>query len=200
MISKTELERIENYLRGWSEGTAFQGKIYVADDSVAYGYMGVPTPLLHLVVDLPNGAFLLADELQEQGLLAKYPCKQECDGECLLMLRDFPMGMIHCEQSRKGHPLLESGDPSDLYVPLEVDAGRHPFTVCALYRQVGSPEILDPTGQGLSDLRDKVLRVVDPDFSVDMYPLSIAQGVLLSLDLDLEIMPSTLEKLGLCQE
>ena len=61
MIAKTEWTRIEVFLAGWSQGTAFQGRIYVADDSVAYDYLHVPMPALHLVVDLPNGALLLCD-------------------------------------------------------------------------------------------------------------------------------------------
>ncbi len=40
------------------------------------------------------------------------------------------------------------------------DAARRDFTVGSLYRDIMTGEILDPTGRGLDDLRDKVLRPV----------------------------------------
>lgn len=46
-------------------------------------------------------------------------------------------------------------DPS---VTLEQDAVRRDFTVNALYRHVGTREVVDPTGRGLADLEGRVLR------------------------------------------
>lgn len=195
MIAKTEWTRIEAFLSGWSQGTAFQGRIYVADDSVAYDYLHVPMPALHLVVDLPNGALLLCDSLQEQGLLAKSPCKQGYNGECFLELRGFPEVVMHCEQSRQALPIISSNDPRDLYVPLVKDVERRPYTVCALYRQVGSAAILDPTGQGLSDLQGKVLRALDADLCMDIHPECILQGIELAVSLGLEIESTTWDKM-----
>ncbi|MBO4547868.1 MAG: tRNA nucleotidyltransferase, partial [Abditibacteriota bacterium] len=47
--------------------------------------------------------------------------------------------------------------------PLEEDAFRRDFTVNALYRNLCSGEILDPTGMGLADLKAGLLRTpIDP--------------------------------------
>lgn len=52
---------------------------------------------------------------------------------------------------------------TDPNLPLEKDAERRDFTINALYRNVRSGEVIDGTGQGLSDLEAQVLRTTHPD-------------------------------------
>lgn len=46
---------------------------------------------------------------------------------------------------------------------IEQDARRRDFTVNALYVRLSDAEVLDPTGQGLADLRTRTLRMTRPD-------------------------------------
>ncbi|MBC8538416.1 CCA tRNA nucleotidyltransferase [Christensenellaceae bacterium NSJ-63] len=51
----------------------------------------------------------------------------------------------------------------EIGVSMEEDARRRDFSVNALYMDVLSGEILDPTGRGLADLQARVLRTTTPD-------------------------------------
>jgi tRNA nucleotidyltransferase (CCA-adding enzyme) len=64
----------------------------------------------------------------------------------------------------------------DSDLPLEADAQRRDFTVNALYRNVKTGEIVDPTGSGLDDLRRRVISTIHSEtFEED--PLRILRAL-----------------------
>jgi len=95
---------------------------------------------------------------------------------------------------RKEYYAEDSRNPDTELGSLEQDALRRDFTVNALFLRLGDDKVLDLTGLGFKDLKDKVLRVTDPEnadiiFSQD--PLRILRAVRQSLQLGFEIEPDT---------
>ncbi|MEI6882831.1 MAG: HD domain-containing protein, partial [Bacteroidota bacterium] len=59
---------------------------------------------------------------------------------------------------------------------IQADAKRRDFTCNTLLHNIENGEIIDPTGQGLADLENKILRTVSPDSFRDD-PLRILRGL-----------------------
>ncbi len=76
--------------------------------------------------------------------------------------------------------------------PLEEDAFRRDFTVNALYQNLFSGEILDPTGKGLADLKARALRTpIDPAVSFRRDPLRILRGARFASQLGFDLTTET---------
>ncbi len=131
-----------------------------------YGVGGmVRNPLLGLAISdwdvtsalRPNGVMALC---KEKGL------------SCVPKGIDFGMVEVHVGKKKFEHTTFRA----DTYAPggghrpvavafsdtVEADAFRRDFTVNALYRDLGSGELIDPTG-GIKDLGARLLRATSPD-------------------------------------
>lgn len=95
--------------------------------------------------------------------------KIDIDGEEVEFVA--PRKEQYSPDSRK--PMVERGT-------LEDDARRRDFTVNALYKDLGTGEVVDPTGNGLNDLKTKTIRVTDyedPDVIFSEDPLRALRAV-----------------------
>jgi len=100
---------------------------------------------------------------------------------------------IELVMPRGEHYSSESRKPEVFKATVKEDALRRDFTVNTLMLDIGTGEILDPTGRGLEDLKNNVLRSANPDvdrvFSDD--PLRMLRAVRFmvtkNMDLDPEI-------------
>jgi len=95
---------------------------------------------------------------------------------------------------RKEYYDENSRNPDTELGSLEQDALRRDFTVNALFLRLSDFKVLDLTGRGFEDLKDKVLRVTDPanaDIIFSQDPLRILRAVRQSLQLGFKIEPET---------
>jgi poly(A) polymerase len=67
---------------------------------------------------------------------------------------------LELTQLRSEDYVPNSRKPQTRFGSIKEDAFRRDFTVNAIYKDVKSGELLDPTGQGLSDLKSKILRTI----------------------------------------
>ena len=73
---------------------------------------------------------------------------------------------------------------------LESDAFRRDFTVNALYENVKSGELKDPTGRGLEDLKNQILRTpLDPEKTFFDDPLRIVRAIRFKHQLGFDFAP-----------
>ena len=88
-------------------------------------------------------------------------------------------------------------NPGEVYVANEYeDAIRRDFTVNALYVNLSSGDLLDPTGKGLSDLKNGIIRVAREDDPTKVFtddPLRILRAIRQSAQLGFMIEPKTEE-------
>lgn len=77
---------------------------------------------------------------------------------------------------------------------LEADACRRDFCCNALYKDLRTGRILDPTGKGLSDIENKILRTpLDPEETFKDDPLRMLRAVRFAAKLGFDIDPTVLE-------
>ncbi|AKL97381.1 CCA tRNA nucleotidyltransferase [Endomicrobium proavitum] len=87
-----------------------------------------------------------------------------------------------------------SRNPDTEIGSLQQDALRRDFTINALFLRLNDMEVLDLTGKGLEDLKNKIIRVTDPESAELIFaqdPLRTLRAVRQSLQLNFEIEPDT---------
>lgn len=77
------------------------------------------------------------------------------------------------------------------YLQLNEDAGRRDFTINALYYDPFECKIIDPTGRGVQDINDRVVRMIKKS-SIDNDSLRILRGYRLVKQLNFKFDPATL--------
>lgn len=128
-----------NYLVGGCVRDGFLGKEVKDYDIVTDVHMDVSKPLF-----------------QEAGFTVK-----EC-GEAFLVLNVSKNGeQWEIANFRKEGVYLDGRRPTSVEIGnIKDDAKRRDFTINALYENPLTGEILDPTGKGLSDVKNKTLRFI----------------------------------------
>jgi len=127
---------------------------YLVGGCVRDGFLGVESKDYDIATDVPM------DVSTPLFLKAGFAVK-EC-GEAFLVLNISKNGQqFEIANFRKEGVYLDGRRPSDVEIgTLEEDAVRRDFTINALYENPTTGEILDPTGQGLSDIKNRLLRFI----------------------------------------
>lgn len=145
----------------------FPYPIYAVGGCVRDLILGEEIKDIDIVVEAWEGEKLLTDYL-----LAKYPEKIGNLVENIkfhtnrfdLFLSDGSVEQIDCAMTRTETYKKDTRKPDNVgYAGISVDSLRRDFTLNALYYDVKTNAILDPTGRGLDDLKNKILRTpLDP--------------------------------------
>lgn len=176
---------IEN-IKGVTYSTEFYNKIYLVGGCIRDELLNIPIKDIDIMVDMPDGGVKLAEYLlsslpdnfsnlviYERFGTAKITFMFGHDNECEI---EFvaPRTEIYDASSRK--PIKVE------YCDLKTDALRRDFTINALYKNIHTDEIIDPTERGLSDLKKMILvtpTLADIDFFDD--PLRMLRAVRFSV-------------------
>jgi tRNA nucleotidyltransferase/poly(A) polymerase len=95
----------------------------------------------------------------------------------MFRLKDFPDDELEAVQTRKEQYHSDSRNPETAFGTLQEDAQRRDLTVNALYYNVSTHEMLDPTG-GMADMERNVIRVTStPDIVYQDDPLRILRAI-----------------------
>lgn len=154
-----DFSNITSYIGGIIKGTPFENHIYIVGGSVRDFYMGNDIKDIDLVIDLPHGGVDFANWCKEQGY-TKTVVIYETYGTAMFHFNEFPDEEIECVMTR-GEKYLDDGtrNPTVEFADLKEDAFRRDLTINALYYNVCTGEILDPTGYGIKDIDNKICRV-----------------------------------------
>lgn len=172
--------------------TEFYNKIYLVGGCVRDELLNIPIKDIDIMVDMPNGGIKLANYLlnfhpnsfcdlviYERFGTAKITFMKGNENECDI---EFvaPRTELYDEKSRK--PIKVE------YCDLKTDALRRDFNVNALYKNIHSGEIIDPTERGIQDLHNMQLNTptsADIDFFDD--PLRMLRAVRFSVQKQFKI-------------
>jgi tRNA nucleotidyltransferase/poly(A) polymerase len=102
---------------------------------------------------------------------------------------------------RKEYYDLNSRNPSTKIASLDQDALRRDFTINALFLRLSDRKIIDLTGQGLSDIKNKIIRVTDLPCAEIIFkqdPLRILRALRQSLQLGFSIDSQTYNAMRFC--
>lgn len=154
-MTKEEFKKIANYIRDIIKDTPWYQHVYIVGGSVRDFYMGNDIKDIDLVIDLPNGGVDFANWCKEQGY-TKTVVIYETYGTAAMKILNQD---IECVMTR-GEKYLDDGtrNPTVEFADLKEDAFRRDLTINALYYNVSTGEILDPTGYGMKDINDKICR------------------------------------------
>lgn len=179
-MTKFELA-IEN-IKGATYSTEFYNKIYLVGGCIRDELLNIPIKDIDIMVDMPDGGVKLAEYLlsslpdnfsnlviYERFGTAKITFMSGHDNECEI---EFvaPRTEIYDASSRK--PIKVE------YCDLKTDALRRDFTVNALYKNIHTNEIIDPTNDGISSLNALLLNTpTDPEITFYDDPLRMLRAI-----------------------
>jgi putative nucleotidyltransferase with HDIG domain len=184
-------EEIKTLAQEWGKANIYFVGGYVRDLM-----MGIKPKDYDLVIDSPNGTSEFIDWLKENksdkcsGFVvyerygtAKFTLLNKIEVECVI-----PRTETYNSGPRKP-------DHID-YTGIKEDAKRRDFCCNALYKNVITGEILDPTGHGLKDIESKILRTpLDPEQTFIDDPLRMLRAFRFAYRKQFTILPGVKEKI-----
>lgn len=176
------------------------GSVYMVGGCVRDELLGLLPKDIDLVIDYPNGSDIFVDFLRDNFYnicsgFTKYP--KYGTSKFTLRYDDSSFIDIECVIPRS-----ESYDncfrkPSSVkYTTIEEDALRRDFCCNALYKNILTGELLDPTKRGIEDLDKKILRTpLDPIQTFKDDPLRMLRAIRFYCNKSFEISLEVLQNL-----
>ncbi len=146
---------ITNYIHNIIQDTEFEQHVYAVGGSVRDLIMEKEIKDIDLVIDLPQGGVRFAEWCKEHNYTNTVVIYATYGTAAMKILEQD----IECVMTR-GEKYLDNGsrNPTVRFADLKEDAFRRDLTINALYYNISTREILDPTGYGLKDINDKICR------------------------------------------
>ena len=146
---------ITNYIHNIIQDTEFEQHVYAVGGSVRDLIMEKEIKDIDLVIDLPQGGVRFAEWCKEHNYTNTVVIYATYGTAAMKILGQD----IECVMTR-GEKYLDNGsrNPTVRFADLKEDAFRRDLTINALYYNISTREILDPTGYGLKDINDKICR------------------------------------------
>ena len=184
---------IRNRLRDLIAGTEFDGKVFFVGGCCRDDIMGTEIKDIDISVALPDGGIRLAEWLRDNGHTAGEVSAYPEFHTAKFHLADFPEVELESVHTRKeSYPDRDSRNPVTDYGTHEEDCYRRDFTVNALYQNISTGEMIDITGKGLDDIREKIIRTPsDPMVKFDEDPLRILRCIRFAARFGWDIAPET---------
>ena len=146
------------------KGTKWEHNVWAVGGSVRDKLMGKPIKDIDLAITYPNGGIEFANWICKETYCYKLesnPCIFETYGTAkfnIKTIEEISKIDIECVQTRKEQYKNDSRNPETCYGNIIEDALRRDLTINALYLNLSSLEIFDPTEKGLEDLYNQILR------------------------------------------
>lgn len=197
-MTKELFKDIIKYLFEILKNSEFENHIYAVGGSVRDYIMGNEIKDIDLVLDIPDGGIKLAKYLSMCNLLCYAPVLYPTYGTCQFRLSKFPEHELEAVHTRgEQYHDKSSRKPVTHFSTILDDSMRRDLTINALYYDVFTGEILDPTKHGLVDIKNHVIRTTNenPDIVFNDDPLRILRVIRFASRYDWEIEEKTYESL-----
>ena len=158
-MTEDKFHKIVLYIKDLIKGTKFDGKTYVVGGAVRDLLMNKEIKDVDIVAELPNGGIEIAKWMEESdythGSVVTYPTY----GTAMFRLNEYPEVEIECVQTRKEqYKDKNSRNPETEYGTLYEDIMRRDFTCNTLLYDITNCQVLDLTGKGIEDIKNKIIR------------------------------------------
>ncbi len=159
----------------------FYGKIFLVGGCVRDELLGERYSDLDLLINMPNGQRDFVEFMcQTYPDVCKGPFYYQRYGTTAMdVIIDNSTTLVECVEphveayEEDGVTLIETR-----FCSLEEDASRRDYTCNALYKNLSTGEILDPTGCGIEDLKHKLLRTPnEPNLIYRQDPVRMLRGI-----------------------
>ena len=163
------------------EDSPFYGQIYLVGGCVRDELLGERYSDIDLLVNMPNGQKAFIEYMcAEHADRCKGPFYYQRYGTTAMdVIIDDSLTLVECVE-----PHIEEYADDDItlletrFCSLEEDASRRDYTCNALYKNLHTGKVLDPTGRGISDLKNGLL--ITPSDPVTIYrqdPVRMLRGI-----------------------
>jgi poly(A) polymerase len=178
-------------IRQATRGTEYEYDLYLVGGVVRDELLGLP-PQADIDLVTTGPVEPLVELLRPISSIA--PVVYERFGTAMLRIDHTPVELV---RARKESYEGESRKPQVEPATLEDDARRRDFTANALMRRLADDELIDPTGRGLEDLRNKTLRTpLEPGETFRDDPLRMLRAVRFRWKLLFEPAPGLFEAIA----
>lgn len=158
-MTKQKFKEIINYIGSLIHGTEFQENTFAVGGSVRDFIMGNDIKDIDIVVSLPDGGMKLAEFLHTKKFLTRPPVVYPTYGTAMFKFKKFNQDEIECVHTRgEQYHDKNSRNPVTTFASIEEDAFRRDFTCNALYYDISKKNIIDPTGKGVEDIKNRIIR------------------------------------------
>ena len=160
-MNKQEFMKVVSLLHDAIEGSIFLNKVYCVGGSVRDFILQRDIKDIDIAVEMPNGGIALAEYLRKKLKCDSCPIIFPKYGTAKLdvEVKDYGIVPIEFVQCRKEWYTDGSRKPSSIAVgSIKDDAERRDLTINALYINVTSYKIEDPTENGKNDMMKHLLR------------------------------------------
>lgn len=158
-MTKDKFYKIVLYIKDLIKGTKFDGKTYVVGGAVRDLLMNKEIKDVDIVVELPNGGIEIAKWMEENGYTHGSVVTYPTYGTAMFRLNEYPEVEIECVQTRKEqYKDKNSRNPETEYGTLYEDIMRRDFTCNTLLYDITNCQVLDLTGKGIEDIKNKIIR------------------------------------------
>lgn len=194
-MKREQYIEIRQFIRDIIKDTEWQGHVFVVGGCVRDELMGLEIKDIDMVIDLPNGGIRFVEWMYNQGYTMHEPVVFEGFGTAMFQLKAFPDVELECVQTRKEkYPDRTSRKPEVVHGTIEDDSFRRDLTINSLDINISTGELVDVTGHGVEDIRNKVIRTpLDPDITYDDDPLRILRCIRFASRYGWEIEKETYE-------
>lgn len=198
-MKKEDYIAIRKRLAQIIEGTEWENHVFLVGGCVRDELMQRGLHDIDLAIDLPNGGIRFAWWLYSSRYTPKNrkPKIFEHFGTAKVRLRGFPHEEIDCVQTRgKRYEYEEIPHPEDNFGTILEDALCRDLTINSLYVNISTGELLDPTGQGLHDLENHIIRTPnDPDISLRDNAMHILRTIRFAVKFGWDLNESLIESM-----
>jgi poly(A) polymerase len=204
--SKTKEENAIDYIGELIKNTEFAGKTYVAGGYVRDMVMGKKSKDIDITVALPEGGIKLANFItKKSGVFKKdiNPVVFKRFGTAKFNLRgvkyngvDLSGLDIECVMTRKEKYTDGDRKPEVDFGTIEQDVERRDLTINSLIYDISNHKILDLTGKGIDDIKNRVIRTpIDSDIIFKEDPLRMLRVIRFSTRYGWELSKDMIESL-----
>lgn len=158
-MTEDNFHKIVLYLKDLIKGTKFDSKTYVVGGAVRDLLMDKEIKDIDIVLELPNGGIEFAKWMEENGYTHGSVVTYPTYGTAMFRLNEYPEVEIECVQTRKEqYKDKNSRNPETEYGTLYEDIMRRDFTCNTLLYDITNCQVLDLTGKGIEDIKNKIIR------------------------------------------
>lgn len=163
-MTKEQFYKIADYLNKITFNTKFHGHIFIVGGAVRDLVLSNNIKDIDIVLDIENGGIDLSNWLYNNDYLLYEPVIYPTYGTCMFRLKEYPDDEIEAVHTRKEqYKDKNSRNPETEYGTLKEDAFRRDLTINALYYDINTNNIIDPTIKGLNDIKKHVIQITNDD-------------------------------------
>lgn len=158
-MTEDKFYNIVDYLKGIIKGTEFDNHCFVVGGAVRDLVMKNGIKDIDLVLDIKDGGIRFAEWMEANGYTKGSVVTYPTYGTAMFKLKEFEDIEIECVQTRKEqYKDKNSRNPETEYGTLYEDIMRRDFTCNTLLYDITNCQVLDLTGKGIEDIKNKIIR------------------------------------------